>query len=350
MPAHKIAFPFKECLAKWLTRRSKSGEEPWSSHATACSVAVCDASGQLRARCGDVDLVMYARSAVKPFQALPLVEDGVADRFGMTPAELALCCASHSGEPRHIDVAESLLRRIGADEAALACGPHAPYHEPSARALREARKEPTRLHNNCSGKHAGMLALARHHGWPLRDYQLLEHPVQQRMLHEVARWIEVAPEDIASAVDGCGVVTFAASLREFARGFARFAAAARRGDAGPARIVSVITRNPEYVGGSGRLCTELMRVTAGRLFVKVGAEGVYLAGAPGAELGIALKVEDGAQRAAEPALISVLRGLNLLTDDELAGLAAYVEPIMRNTRNEEVGVIRAALQLEPGHG
>ncbi len=314
------------------------------------SVAVCDGSGQLRARCGDVDLNIYARSAIKPFQALPLVEDGVADQFNMNAAELALCCASHSGELRHVDAAQSLLRRIGADEEALACGPHAPYHEPSARALREAGQEPTRVHNNCSGKHAGMLALARAHGWPLHGYQSPEHPVQQRMLQEVSRWIGVPPEEIPTAVDGCGVVTFGGSLREFALGFARFASAARRADAGPARIVSAMTQNPEYVGGSGRFCTELMRAAAGRLFLKVGAEGVYLAGAPGAELGIAVKIEDGAQRAAEPALISVLRSLNLLTDDELSGLARFVEPILRNTRNEEVGVIRAALRLEAGDG
>jgi L-asparaginase II len=293
---------------------------------------------------------MYARSAVKPLQALPLMEDGAADRFDLSSAELALCCASHSGEMRHVDAVQSLLRKIGASEEALACGPHPPFHEPSAQALREAGQEPSRLHNNCSGKHAGMLALARHHGWPLVGYQLLEHPVQQRMLKEVARWTEVAPDEILTAVDGCGVATFGAKLRDFALGFARFASAARRGDSGPARIVAAMTRNPEYVGGSGRFCTELMRAAAGRLFVKVGAEGVFLAGAPGAELGVAVKVEDGAQRAAEPALIAVLRGLSLLTDDELAGLGRFMEPILRNTRNEEVGMIRAALRLEPGHG
>jgi L-asparaginase II len=314
------------------------------------SVAVCDARGELRARCGQTGLVVYARSAIKPLQALPLVEDGVADRFGFTTAELALCCASHSGEPRHVEAAESILRRIGADETALACGPHAPYHEPSARALREAGREPTRVHNNCSGKHGGMLALARYHGWPLAGYHLLEHPVQQRMLTEVMRWTELSGEEIGTAVDGCGVTTFAAPLSDLACAFARLAGAARRGDAGPARVVEAMTRYPEYVGGTGRLCTELMRATAGRLFVKVGAEGVYLAGAPGAELGVALKVEDGAQRAAEPALISVLRALNLLSDDELAALSQFVEPVLRNTRGEEVGAVRASLKLEPADG
>jgi L-asparaginase II len=313
-------------------------------------IAVCDADGSLRAQSGNVELVVYARSAVKPLQALPLVDDGVADHFGMSLAELALCCASHSGEPRHVDAAQSMLRKIGADEEALACGPHAPFHEPSARVLRESGREPSRVHNNCSGKHAGMLALARHHGWPLAGYHTLEHPVQQRMLSEIARWTDLPSDEIPTAVDGCGVATFAAPILAFAQAFARFAAAARRGDAGPSAIVNAMTRNPEYVGGSGRLCTELMRSAKGRLFVKVGAEGVFLVGAPGAELGIGVKVEDGAQRAAEPALIGVLRALNLLSDDEVADLGRFAEPVLFNTRGEAVGLIRTAVQLEPGDG
>jgi L-asparaginase II len=294
--------------------------------------------------------MILARSAVKPLQALPLVEDGVDARFGLSQAELALCCASHSGEPRHTEEAELILRKIGADEEALACGPHAPFHEPSARALRETGREPTRIHNNCSGKHAGMLALARFHGWPLAGYHLPGHPVQQRMLHEISRWTGVGAEEIATATDGCGVVTFGAPLGAFALAFARFAGAARRGDAGPARIAQAMTRNPEYVAGTGRFCTELMRAAGGRLFVKTGAEGVFLVGVPGAELGIALKAEDGAQRAAEPALLAVLRALSLLADDELAALTRFAEPVIRNTRGEEVGVVRAVIRLEAASG
>jgi L-asparaginase II len=314
------------------------------------SVVACDANGRVRAHSGDPELVIFARSAVKPLQALPLLEDGVAERFGFESAEVALACASHSSEPRHIDGVQSMLRKIGAGEEALACGPHAPMHEPSARALRESGAEPTRVHNNCSGKHAGMLGLARTHGWPLAGYHTLEHPVQQRMLSELARWTKIDGDDFTTALDGCGVITFAAPLRAFAAAFARFAAAARRNDSGPAGIVNAMTRNPEYVGGSGRLCTELMRGVKGRLFVKTGAEGVYLVGAPGAELGIGIKVEDGATRASEPALVHVLRGLNLLSDDEMAGLGRFVEPVIRNTRGEAVGVIRASVALEASRG
>jgi L-asparaginase II len=220
-------------------------------------------------------------------------------------------------------------------------------HEPSARALRESGRAPTRIHNNCSGKHAGMLALARANNWPVAGYHTADHPVQQRMLHEVVRWSGLPPEEIALGVDGCGIVTFALPLDALARAFAGFAAAARRPESPPAQITRAMTTFPEYVGGSDRMCTELMRVAGGRIFAKVGAEGVYCAGIPGAELGIALKAEDGALRAAEPALLVVLHALGLLSDDEIGSLARYAEPVVRNTRGEPVGELRAVVELTP---
>lgn len=316
----------------------------------AVSVAVVDGAGALRASAGDAELLTFARSAIKPIQAVPLIEDGVVERFGFAPTELALACASHSGEPRHVDLAFAMLRKIGLDEHALACGAHAPMHEPSARALREAGRAPTRIHNNCSGKHAGMLALARAHNWPIAGYHDADHPVQHRMLHEMVRWSEMPPEDIALGTDGCGIVTFALPLASLARAFGGLAAAARRGDAGPAGIVRAMTLFPEYVAGTDRLCTELMRTAAGRIFAKVGAEGVYCAGIPGAELGIAVKVEDGARRAAEPALLAVLHALGLLSDDEIAALARFAEPVLRNTRGERVGELRAVVELTAARG
>lgn len=308
-------------------------------------VAVADAEGRLRAFAGDPDLRTFARSAIKAMQALPLLEDGAAARFGITEEELALCCASHSGEPRHVELARSILRRIGAGEEALACGPHWPFHDESSRALREAGERPGRIHNNCSGKHAGMLALARHHDWPLAEYQRPEHPVQERMLREVVRWTEVAAAHVGVGVDGCGVATFSVPLVALARGFARLAAEARRGTSDAARVVQAMLRHPYLVGGTNRLCTELMESAAGRIFAKVGAEGVYGAGVPGAELGIALKVQDGAARAAEPALVEVLRVLGLLGEAEVQQLARWHTPDMTNTRGDRVGYIRCTLRL-----
>jgi L-asparaginase II len=313
------------------------------------SVAVVDAAGRLRASAGAPGLVAFARSAVKPIQALPVVEDGAVDQFGLTEQELALCCASHSGETRHVEAARSMLHKVGLEEEALACGPHAPWYGPAAEALRDAGVVPGRVHNNCSGKHVGMLALARVHGWPVAGYQELQHPVQRRLLREIARWTGSIDEEIPTAVDGCGVVTYALTLQAMAGAFARMAAAARAGDTVVSRVVHAMVRWPEYVGGTGRLCTQVMRAVGGRIFAKVGAEGVYCAGIPGAELGVALKVEDGATRAAEPLLLAVLKALGLLSDDEMGGLARYAEPDIENTRHERVGHVHAVVELKPGH-
>ena len=308
-------------------------------------VAVLDPEGRLRASSGDPDLVTFFRSAAKPFQALPLLEDGIADRFGMSDVELALCCGSHSGTPRHTGTAQMILDRAGMTSEALACGPHAPFDREASRALAEAGLEPGRLHNNCSGKHAGMLALARGHGWESGDYHLAWHPVQGRSLAEVARWGGMPDEAVALGVDGCGVACFGLPLRSMALAYARFAAAARAGDDGPARIVDAMTRHPEMVAGEGRICTMLMRQTEGRMFAKVGAEGVYCVGIPGAELGIAVKVEDGATRAVGPAILGVLRGLDLISEDDFGSLYTHAYPEVVNTRGESVGQLRPDIRL-----
>jgi L-asparaginase II len=308
-------------------------------------VAVVDARGVLRASTGDPELCTFIRSSSKPMQALALVEDGAAERFGITSAELALCCGSHAGSARHVAAAESMLAKAGFGPDALACGPHAPFDVEAQRALAEAGLEPGRLHNNCSGKHAGMLLLARARGWAPEGYHRVEHPVQGRMLAEVARWSRMPQEAVGLGTDGCGVVTFALPLRHMALAYASLAAAARRGDPGPARVVDAMTAHPEMVAGNGRICTELARVAGGRIFAKIGAEGVYCVGVPGAELGIALKVEDGAQRAAGPAIIAVLRELDLISEDDLGRLHTFVFPEVVNTRGETVGQLRPRIHL-----
>lgn len=310
-------------------------------------IAVADARGGLRAWSGNRELVAFVRSSIKMFQALPLVEDSAAQALGLTPEELALCTASHSGEPRHVEIARSILRKASAGEDALACGAHEPLHALSAQALERAGTPPGRIHNNCSGKHAGMLALARHHGWPFEGYHRLEHPVQQRVIETLARWTGLAVENIPVAVDGCGVPTFAVPLDRAARACAAFAAAAR--EQTPAQtIVDAMTSHPEMVAGTGRLCTALMRATAGRLFAKVGAEGYYLCGVPEEGIGLALKVEDGARRAAEPALLAALHSLDLVAPQELDALAAFARPAVRNTRGELVGELRARIVWSTG--
>ena len=301
--------------------------------------------GRRVARAGDPDRVMFVRSAVKPLQALPLVEDGVMERFGLGAAALALACASHNGEPRHVEVARSMLERIGLTEAALACGPHPPFDGAAARTLRVRGEEPGRIHNNCSGKHAGMLALALAHDWPTDGYHENGHPVQDRMLDEIAGWTGVDRSEIATGVDGCGVVTFALPLEGLARAFARLGAAAAGGEAGPRAVVEAMTRHPFLVGGTDRLCTRLMEATDGRVVAKVGAEGVYGA-ATSDGLGVALKARDGGRRAAETALLGVLDALGAVEADALDALDRWVAPAVRNTRDEVVGGVRAVVELE----
>lgn len=307
-------------------------------------VAVADASGHTFASHGNVGCTTFYRSAAKPLQALPLVEDGVADGIGLTDEELAICTASHNSEPKHLELARSVLEKAGADEASLECGPHLPFPARETAALLGAGEEPQAIHNNCSGKHAGMLALARHHGWPSEGYSKPDHPVQRRMLEEIARWTGRPEGEITTGLDGCGVVCFAVPLTEMAASFARFARDAAEGGTA-ARVVGAMTGNPFCVAGTGRLCTELMRVAAGRIFAKTGAEGVYCAGSPEAGIGIALKVEDGGKRASDAALVRVLEELDLLSTEELEALASFRRPEIRNTLGEVAGVIETDFTL-----
>jgi len=329
-------------MSRTLVRASRGGAVE-SVHRV--SLAVVDAGGSLCAWSGDADLLTITRSAIKPFQALPLVEDGGLERFGLSDPELALVTASHNAEPFHVEATLAILAKIGETEEALACGPQRPMHAASALALDRAGRLPTRIHNNCSGKHAGMLALARLHGWPSEGYQHPDHPVQLRMRETFAGWAGVAPEEFSEGTDGCGIPTFGASLRVVAGAFARLAEAAHTAGSAAARVISAMTRHPEYVAGTGRACTDVMRAAHGRVFVKIGAEGVYGAGWPEAGLGLALKVEDGAMRASPPALVAVLRALAWPLEDAPA-LAVHAEPPVRNTRGEIVGKLTAEVRLE----
>ena len=307
------------------------------------SVAVVRADGTLVASAGDPSLVTFWRSAAKPFQALPLLEDGAADALAITPAELALACASHSSEPRHLAVAEGLLRRIGATPADLACGPHPPLSPAVAERVIRDGIALTPLWSNCSGKHAGMLALARHHGWPLAGYTRPDHPVQQRIFQAVAHWTGMPPDRIGTATDGCTAVTFALPLGAMATAWARLG---RDAEPGPARLRAAMAAHPELVAGSGRLCTELMAASAARVLAKVGAAGVYCAAIPELGLGVALKVSDGDSESASVALLAVLEvllaraGLERMYDP--AAVARHGTRPVLNTRGDAVGMVRAA--------
>ena len=296
---------------------------------------VVDPSGVAR-HWGDPDLPVWLRSAAKPFQTVPLVADGAADHFSMSEEEIALCCGSHNSEEAHIAAARSILGKAGVAEELLSCGPHPPLLAARRDALAVDGTRPTAIMNNCSGKHAGMLALAAFHGWPLESYLRPDHPVQLRMRREVAFWTGVDRAGMPTEVDGCGVPTYAMALRDLGTGAARMAAAFGRG--GPARrVLGAMMRAPFMVAGSERLCTRLMEVERGRLFAKVGAEAIYVAGLPERGTGIALKVEDGAWRAAPPALLWVLERAGLLSAGTMEALDGFARPVLRNTLGDAVG-------------
>ena len=308
-------------------------------------VAVADAHGRVVARAGNGDGLTYYRSAAKPFQALPLVEEGIVRRFGISLPELALCCASHEGEPEHVATARSILSKIGVDEALIRCGSQLPFGADASQELLMLGGQAMPIHNNCSGKHAGMLALAVGMGWNPVDYHLPGHPVQDRMLREILRWTGLGETEVATGVDGCGVVCFAVPLFQIAKSFARFSVAAADNE-GPAEIVRAMTTHPFMVGGTGRACTQVIEAAAGKAFVKLGAEGTYIGGIPASGLGFAIKVEDGGRRAVEVALVKVLEELGVLTEAAVTAISHHGNPIVYNTRGEAVGEIRPAFHLE----
>ncbi|MCS7266650.1 MAG: asparaginase [Geminicoccaceae bacterium] len=300
------------------------------------SLAVADRGGRLRLAVGDTERPVYPRSAVKPLQALPLVESGAADAWALSAAELALACASHAGEPIHVATVAAWLARLGCDETVLVCGPHPPLDGPSAERLARAGEAPSRLHNNCSGKHAGMLALARRLGAPLSSYERPDHPVQRAIRAVLCDLCDGRLEE-PPAIDGCGVPTWAVPLSALATAFARFATPdglAPERAAAAARIARAMRAEPLLVAGRGRLCTLLLEQG---LLAKTGAEGVYLAAAPGSGLGLALKVEDGAARAAEVALLAALDALGWLSPQARSALSPRARPVLYNHAGTPVG-------------
>jgi L-asparaginase II len=315
------------------------------------SIAVMRADGTVFGSSGDPDLVAFCRSCAKPFQAIGMVEGGAADAYGFGADALALACASHNAEERHVTLARSMLAASGADESDLVCGPHSSLNDDVAKAMAARGETPTRAHNNCSGKHAGMIAFARHHGWGSEGYAQPAHAVQRRCLAEVARWAGLPEASVPHATDGCGVPSFALPLRSMALAWARLGAAAD-GDALPgiapetrraaARLVTAMRAHPFLVAGTARLDTELLAACQGRIVPKVGAEGVYCAALPDLRLGLALKVEDGATRCLGPALLGLL---DILAPGVLPALESHRRPPILNTLGKAVGRIEPRIDL-----
>ena len=332
------------------------GDHVESMHAGA--LAIIDADGAVHTALGDVDRPIFPRSAVKALQALPLLESGAAERLALTDAELAIACASHSGEPEHVATSAGMLRKLGLDMGALECGTQWPSREPVLRGMLARGEQATPLHNNCSGKHAGFvcvacqLALAQGSdpaGFA-RGYVAPDHPVMREVGDALATMTGTDLARAPQGIDGCSIPTFGLPLRALALAFARLGSghglAPQRAQAAR-RLRSAVAAATFMVGGTQRFDTLVMQALGERLFCKIGAEGVYCAALPELGLGVALKIDDGTARGAEAAMAAVAEGLLPLDQRSEAArlLRGYSEMPLHNWRGIHVGDVRASSTL-----
>lgn len=308
------------------------------------AVIVVDTDGKVVLELGDVDSPVFPRSAVKAIQALPFVESGAADAFGFGQKEIALACASHSGEPEHAALAAAMLAKAGLDVSALECGAHWPSRQESALDLARAGHAPSALHNNCSGKHSGFICTCVHLGIDHRGYVGAGHKAQETVRDAMESVTGAVHAVDACGTDGCSIPTYAVPLRNVARGFARMATGVGLGTErarAAQRILSACMAESFLIAGTRKLDTELMQKASGRIMIKVGAEGVYCGAIPELGLGLAIKCDDGAIRGAEVMVGSVLARLMTAVDPQLAeSLRQMANPVMKNWNGIEVGGLR----------
>lgn len=316
------------------------GETAESRHRGA--VVVTDGDGKVVFSLGDIERPTFPRSAIKAIQALPFVESGAADAYGFGNEELAMACASHSGEQLHATKAGEMLARAGLDATALECGSHWPFEQSVLIDLAKSGQAPTPLHNNCSGKHAGFLCTCKHLGIETRGYSALGSP-EQDMVRDAMESVTGAAHSLDQCgTDGCSIPTYAIPLRSLAHGFARMATGTglepQRAKAAK-RLLDAAMAAPFYVAGTGRACTKLMEMAPGRIFVKTGAEGVFVGALPELGLGIAVKCDDGTTRASEAMIASVLARIYRNEDELESKLDRFADREMRNWNGTTFGVV-----------
>lgn len=310
---------------------------------------VVNPAGEIVATAGDPYKYTYFRSSAKPLQALNLLLSGAAEHYGLNSRELAVICSSHYSEDYHIECVRSILAKSGLAESDLACGVAKSIKEEIAYVQTLAGIAASRIKSDCSGKHSGILLTCKYKGYPLQGYLDPEHPVQKEILQLIADICAYPVAQIGIGIDGCNVPVFALPIYNMALGFARFANPETLDPfyrEGASKIFTAMNEYPEMVAGTGGFCTELMRVTKGRLMGKIGALGVYCIGLREPQLGVALKIEDGAVGTASLAAIHVLQELNLLSDKEYRELQHFHQPDNLNDDKYKVGEIRAVFTLE----
>ncbi len=304
------------------------------------AVSVVDTTGRTVFALGDVQRPVFPRSAIKFLQAVPFVESGAIEAYGLDDRHIALACASHNGEPLHVGLARDWLTRLGLGHDALECGAELPLHVATRYELLGEGRGPERIHHNCSGKHVGMLATALHRGEPPAGYRLYENAVQRRWFEVLGAFANVRPLELAWGYDGCGVPSLALPLRRLALSMARFgdlASLAGERRAAVARIHDALAAHPYLVAGKERIDTAIMERMAPDAFVKVGADGVFCASFPKAGLGLALKIDDGHESAARVALGAALQACGLTSAEDADALSEWFAPVSTNSRGDVVG-------------
>ena len=315
------------------------------------SVAVVDRAGRLLFAAGDPNYLTMTRSALKPLQAIPLVASGGVERFGFSTAQVALLCASHSGEPRHVSAVADMLAKSGSSVDELQCGSHAPgYYDVRGEIPPPPPWSP--LAHNCSGKHSGMLAWCVMCGAPKGTYLDFDHPLQRAVRESVSHFTGVAEAALVAGIDGCSAPNYAVPLAALATAFARLAGASDGSDDSKfgraAKVLGeAMTAEPAMVSGEGRNDLALMRAGRGDWVTKIGAEGVQAVGIRSRGWGVAVKVADGAKRGLHPATVAVLDQLGLLDDAQRAELAGWREPVVRNYRGIATGRVRPLVEIRP---
>lgn len=312
-------------------------------------IVVVNRDGDVLYSNGNPNRVTFARSSMKPLQAIPIVETGAASAYQLGLADLSLACASHNGEAQHTDRVITILSKLGLTSNNLKCGTHPPRRQETYKQLMQAGTEITAEYNNCSGKHSGMLATAIHMGESIGDYYKMDHPVQQRIIEVISDLTEVPVEEIEIGIDGCGVPVHGLPLKNLALSFAKMANPSSQPEKrrkAIEQVTSAMMAAPEMVGGTERFCSDFMRVMDGRMFGKVGAEGVYCIGDHETGLGIAIKIEDGTGRATSPVAVEVLKQLGLLSEEQNGLLQDYHYPKLRNAREEIIGQLCPVFALK----
>ncbi len=312
-------------------------------------ITIVDASGKILYSLGNPKTKIYFRSSAKPIQAIPLLQSGAAEAFGFSLQEIALVCASHSGQNYHQQATTDILRRLNLEPKHLHCGIMIPYNEEEHQRIVRDHTVPTVLHCSCSGKHAGILALSKYRGYAIDHYEDFSHPVQGEILEAIAYFADESADSIPRGKDGCGIPIYLLPMDKIALTYANLIQWSKdsqhRYHRACKTVVNAMTQFPEMVSGDHEFCTELMQNTGNKIIGKVGSEAVYCLGIQNGSLGVCIKIVDGNERAIYPVVIEVLKSLGILNDKELAMLKEWHRPLLKNNLDEVIGEIVPVFDL-----